>query len=306
VTQLFNFKDRASWLEGRKGMGVGSSESACLFSRPDNPLRGLSSWESPYSLSLKKRGLYEPRERDADEEQHLEWSGHIEPAIASWFAAKVLPEIGFDLDVTDPGDFAVFKDDTLPMFATIDRLLALAGEPRFVLELKNASEFMRDEWADEPPLVYQLQVQHQLSVTGLPVGYLCVSFGGGAPKWAKLPRNEAMIAILRARCSKFWDSVIRAEDPPVDAHDETARALIARYPKDDGTVTQLGDSHLATWEERIAIALEKKTMEERYALATNTLKAAIGESSSGQLPEGRLLSLRADKAGRRNLKEVSQ
>lgn len=301
-----SFPNREAWIEARKTLGVGSSESAALFSDPQNPMRGLSSWESAYSLSAKKRGLYEEKRRD-DDAEHLEWSAFIEPSIAAWFAAKVIPDLGFDLTVEDPGRFTVQRDRTLPMFSTVDRFLCLRGVPQFVLELKNASEFMRDEWgAGDPPLPYQIQVQHQLSVTGLSTGFLCVSFGGGAPRWARIDRNEALIAILRKRCVHFWQTVIADQDPPVDGHSETARALTARYPHDDGTTTQLDDRHLAMWEQRMEIAAQKKKAEERYDALTNQLKAAIGEASFGQLPEGRLLSLRRNKAGRRDLKEVTQ
>jgi predicted phage-related endonuclease len=304
--RVLDFGNRAAWLEARQTLGVGSSEVACLFSRPGQPLSGLSNWSSPLSLSYLKRGLSAARE---DDDETLDWGLYAEPSIARWFADKVLPEVDFRLSAIDPGRYAVLQPlDGFPWFSSVDRLLVQEGgapeDAEAVLEIKNASAWMAGEWAEgEPPLIYVLQVQQQLAVTGLPVGYLCVSIGGAPPKWAEVKRDESVIAILRERVAEFWRSVLANEDPPIDGHDETARAIFSRWPQDDGQSVELGDIHAKAWDARCQLHERIGDLTERKQRATNFLKHAIGSASLGTLPDGRVLSLRTDRAGRRNLKE---
>jgi hypothetical protein len=81
------FATREEWLETRRCIGIGASEVACLFSRPDNPLKGLSSWDSPLSLSWRKRGIIGPKERDDDEAEQFARLNKPRPLAADEDAA---------------------------------------------------------------------------------------------------------------------------------------------------------------------------------------------------------------------------
>lgn len=296
--------DRATWLEVRRTLGVGSSEVSALFSRPDQPLAGLSSWASPLSLSYEKRGLSERPTPDPEDEARTDWGLRQEPTIAQWFADRVLPEVEPFAEVVNPGDHTIFAcADGFPLFATVDRLIVQDGEPLAELEIKNAATWMAGEWDEEPPFLYTLQVQAQLAVTGLPVGYLCACIGGEPPKWAKVKRDEEIIAIIRQRVAAFWQTVMADVDPVADAHPKTAAALLSRWPRDNGAAVKLEDSHLELWEERCRMHETIVGLELRKDLATNKLKQSIGEATFGELPGGRLLTLRADKRGNRILRE---
>jgi len=296
---------RIEWLEARRQLGVGSSEVAALFSRPDNPLRGLSSWASPLSLSWEKRGLSEREDRDDD---ILAWGLYMEPAISDWFDKRIREEVEPLSTMVDPGRFTIYRpSDGTPWFATVDRLLAgPSGDDVAIVEIKNSSAWMGDEWDEEPPLPYVLQVQQQLAVLDLDHGFICAAIGGQPPRWARVKRDEEMIAILRARVLEFWQSVEAGVDPPVDASDSTARALLSRWPQDDGNRIALPDEAAEEWDRRQKVHEEISELEYRKALLTNTLKHRIGQSSYGDLPDGRSLSLRANKLGHRNLREVSR
>jgi predicted phage-related endonuclease len=300
--------DRATWLETRRTLGIGASEVPALFSSPQQPLRGLSSWESPYSLSMAKRGLVS-RDPARDDEDLLTWGLYMEAPIVKWFMERIAPDIDFRWAAYDPGQFTIQQREGSPLFCTVDRFLVKGADksvaPReAVLEIKNVSPWMADEWTEEPPLSYTLQVQAQLAVTGLPVGFVCASIGGGPPKWARVQRDEKMIRIIEDRVAAFWASVQANEDPPVDAHKRTAEAIHQRWPQDTGETRTLDAAMTKLWDERCDIKSTVKELDCREAFLTNTLKAAIAENGFGQLPDGRLLSCRTDKRGTRRLKEV--
>lgn len=306
------FPDRDSWLSARNQLGIGASEVAALFNDPKNPLRGISSYDSPVSLNWRKRGLIEREQRTAEDEEHLEWSTFIEPAIAGWFERKVMAEKEPFASLVDPGQWTIqtaAADQNLavvPWFSTLDRVLVdEAGKPLAVLEIKNASEFMRSEWTEEPPLSYQLQVQTQLAVTGLPYGYLIAAIGGRAPKWARINRNEKVIGIIRDRVIAAWDLIQRHQDPPMDAHPKTASAILHRWPNDSGERVSLPPASAEHWDLRQSFGTKIQALELERDLLTNELKAAIGEASFGDLPDGRALSLKTDKRGVRSLREVA-
>lgn len=309
--QEIAFDDKPSWLSARDQIGIGASEVSALFNDPANPLRGQSSYDSPLSVNWRKRGLIPRESRDDGEELNLEWSTFIEPAISAWFETKVLPEKDPFLTPHDPGQWTIQvpldygQPGCVPWFCTLDRvLLDEDGAPRSILELKNASLFMGGEWAEDPPMGYILQVQTQLAVTGMPYGYICAPIGGQAPRWKKIERSESLIAIIRHRVEDAWGAIQRKEDPPIDAHPKTTDAIIHRWPFDDGNRIDLRPEHARMWEDRAAANDRQKIAEAEYDRLTNELKVAIGESTFGDLPDGRSLSLKRDKRGDRILREV--
>jgi hypothetical protein len=291
-------KDRHEWLTLRNKLGVGSSEISALFTRPREPLRGMSTWDSPVSLNYRKRGL-SPLERYEDD-PHLEWCRiWAETAIADWFAAKVLPKEHPEWQMVDPGPFsvAVPKGDQIPWFCTADRLLC---DKDFnvvsALEIKNASAWMEGEWKEQVPIAYQLQVQQQMSILGVDFAYLCASIGGKVPRWARIKRDVDLERILKDRVSEFWQDVVENREPTMDAHPETAASLRARYPEDNGETKQLGEEFEDFWLVRQQVHEQITDLNREKALRTNQLKAAIGEASYAVFPSGRLLKCVAARA----------
>lgn len=263
------------------------------------------------------RQLFGPKGRDSDE-----WDEFVGRPLAQKPRAALEPD---DLMIHDPGEFAVATREVsgVPLSATLDRLLwrpTVAGDPlprsprdtsgmlpEFLalhvaapVELKNAAEWMRSSWTtSEPPLIYQLQLQHQLLVTGCRYGYLVASIGGQPPVWAELKADAGMQRILLRTYERFWRSVVENEDLPADYSDVTAKAIAARYPKDNGETAILPDDAEQWWKDRLAALEGIGQLEEVKGKATNNLKQAIGEATYGRLPSGVILKLAADKNGKR-------
>jgi predicted phage-related endonuclease len=326
--RFVRYPDRESWLEARR-LSIGSSDAPALM--------GESSWASPVTLNYSKRGILPPAAPDETREEELDWHRTRENEIATWWWERQqvrVPELAFrrvapKCFVWNPGDFTVGhrEVDGIPLSATFDRLLVvetdatrraadfahcsddalakLASNVVAAVELKNASAYMGKHWEEEPPLIYQLQLQHQLLVAGVSPGYLVASIGGQPPVWAQILRDGEICGILRSTYARFWASVVGDCDLPADYKEVTGKAITARYPEDDGATVALGLEEARWWSTRCNAAASIKANEELKDEATNNIKQAMGPATFGLLPDGSILSLKANKKGQRNLRLFS-
>ena len=142
---------REDWLQMRHG-GLGGSEigSAC----------GISPYQSPLVLYMRKVGLYTQEIEDNDA---MKAGRKLEPVLAEWFTE----ETGLK---TYQSNYMFRHPEHTWAIANIDRFIQEreGKSGRGVLEIKTASEYVRDEWAkDECPNHYLMQLQWYLFVTGL-------------------------------------------------------------------------------------------------------------------------------------------
>jgi len=187
--------------------------------------------------------------------------------------------------------------------ATLDRIVfggqpeaALSREGPGVLELKNVIEFKREDWQDEPPLLYQVQVQHQMAVTGFAWGSIAAIIGGRSFVWQDIPRNERFIRILLEREEEFWRRVVDQRPPAPDDSEATAEVIKALYPREQDGQVIAGPEELMPWADQLAAAkLEIKALELKEREAENHIKAFIGEHLGCVLPNGVTYTLKAQK-----------
>ena len=59
-------------------------------------------------------------------------------------------------------------------------------------------------WTDEPPLHYQVQVQHQMMSMGLDWGIIAVLVGGNEFQWFLVRANGKFMRALQERLSEWW------------------------------------------------------------------------------------------------------
>jgi putative phage-type endonuclease len=261
--------NREDWLAARRYM-IGASESAALFGC------GYAG-QSPVSIwSNKVEG-----EEDHDDEKRLKIGKLIEPALRAIFSDET------GLPCESPGEFAIYKHPELSiMGATLD---GLTEDEQGVcpVELKNVSYFNRNEWLDEPPLKYQVQVQHQLAVTGAKRGYLLGFIGGNDPIIKIIPRNDRFIeSTLMPKIEQFWQFVKNRELPPIDGSQATASLLARLYPEDDGATVIL-PQEAEQWDRELTEAKERiKHFESIKQLAENRIKDALKSATVGMLPSG--------------------
>lgn len=269
--------DRERFLEERRS-GIGGSDAAAIL--------GVSPRMSPLKLFLVKTG--QVQEPDKSELEHLWWGQKLEPVIAERYVMETARCIETRARETlrrpdkpyllGHRDYAILSAEDMPGQGT--------------LEIKNTSSFMKKEWYTEdgivdPPVYYQVQLQHYLMVDPeRPAwGSLAALIGGNHLEWFDQARNDAFIAQLEARCDEFWDRVQRDDPPEPMGSAADTEALSMLYPKAQGeSAIVLPPESLRWHEQRQAACGRIEDAKQEKELATQQLKALMGEAAFGLLP----------------------
>jgi putative phage-type endonuclease len=110
-----------------------------------------------------------------------------------------------------------------------------------VLECKTSAGESWGVWRDGVPLRYEVQLQHQLAVTGRRWGAVAVFFTDKRQfKFYEYDRNDDFIGVLVARGAEFWKHVEERRPPREDYRD--VAALQALYKLKEGEVVDLDGS----------------------------------------------------------------
>ncbi len=271
------YKSEADWVEARK-TGIGASESAILFGQ------GYAG-SSPYKLYCDKLGLIET---DKEELKFIRIGKMMEPVLRGLFREEQ------NLPCFEVGENHTFRSIAFPfMTASLDGLV-IDSDGLGVIELKNIHYFNRDEWQDGTgPLKYQIQLQHQLAVTGLKYGYLFGLVGGQEPFCHRINRNDGFIekALIPA-CKKFFDCMQSQTPPNIDGSEATAKALKLLHPDDDGSEVMLDDRFVDLDHSLQTIKANMKSLDLERRTIENEMRAAIGASTFGRIPNGVSYSLK--------------
>jgi len=263
---------REAWLAERR-RGIGASDAAAVL--------GVSPWATPLTLFADKLDLADDIERRASLEI-LEWGLALEAPIAARYARETGRE------PIDPGRFTIVRSEQHPfMLATLDRQLVDPDRGPGVLEIKTASWMKRDEWLEEPPLEYQIQVQHQLAVTGCAWGSLAVLIGGQLFRWCDVDRNDRFIDALIAKEAAFWQRVEAREPPEPDDTTACLDLLRRLFPTHTAGKVVALPADADEWDqERVRAIEDEKAAQARRRLAESQLIAALGDAEIGLLPCG--------------------
>lgn len=265
-------EERQQWL-GKRQSGIGGSDAAAAL--------GLSPWKSRLALWAEKTGKVD--RPNLDELEWIEWGNVLEEPIAQKYAQVT------GRTLIDYGRFAIRTSDSHPfMHCTIDReIQPFEGQPEHGdLSIKNVGFFKLKDWEAEPPLQYQVQLQHELAVTGLQWGSFAVLIGGQKFAWLDSPRNEKFIAHLIEKEEEFWDLVQRDIPPEVDGSDSTKDVLARLYPSDMGDAIALPVELAELAEQRRVMKEYIGSYQKKIQDIENRIKSAIGNASVGVFPDG--------------------
>ena len=268
---------REEWLEVRK-RGIGSSDAAAAV--------GLCPYKSPLELWLEKTGRTSAVEVPPGQDDPRYWGTLLEPLVAVAYMQRT------DRRVRKVN--AVLQHPTFPfMLANIDREVVGCPEVQ-VLECKTAGEFGARLWRDGVPEYVQLQVQHQLAVTGKDVVDVAVLLCGQALEIHRIHRDEAVIARLVVLEARFWEYVVQDLPPPADGSDSSAKALRQLYPGNGNTVDFSENMALSdTFVELIALKAELDTKAQQAEALKQSLQEAIGDASRAVFRTGEVTYKRA-------------
>lgn len=286
--------DRNRWLLARR-TGIGSSDAPGVC--------GVSKWSSPFSIYAEKTD-----EGELVEEQPnplFEWGRRMEPLVAEWYADLS----GRSVHLWEPYTLA-WHGEREWMIATPDALQAAPDRPEDgLLEIKAPLPWTADEWEREPPLPYQVQLQHQLEVTGHAWGTLVVQFPGELPRWWDFERHEELIAAMVATEERLWRCVESRTPPPPDGAQATADALQRMHRRQDEETTVILPGEAETWDARLAeIKAEAKALAAERAELENRITAQMGEATFGLIPgvAGRFKWARRKGSSKRTLTRVKR
>ena len=276
VPTIIPISDRDQWLELRKNT-IGASESAALLEsvteessaeEEDDDLEYSENGEpaspylSPLSLWALKTGRIETVSSPGN---RISWGTRLEPIIAAGIAEKegwtihkpegyylhpVIPRMGCSLD------FNVETDDS--------------GE-KYPLEIKNVADTERWKWRNALnewmiPGHIQIQVQHQMSVTGAEKAYVGVLFGGSEERVFEVDRNQAMIDELEASVVDFIWHIDNDVQPTPNL--ECDSWIIKRL------YAHCDPNHVIDWSEDEAAKILVVNMKNHQSLATQNKKEA--------------------------------
>ena len=250
--------------------GIGGSEAAAVL--------GISPWVSPLSLYLRKLRMMP----EQDMTPRMQWGLDLEDAVAAYYERETGRE------TKKPDSFTIYQHpDHAYMMATIDRLIEpFDDRGQGVLQIKTGGPGMKSNWIEEPPLYYQVQIQHEMAVTGSAWGSLAVFFGDYSDLIVDVERNDRFVEILVEEEGKFWERIKNQDPPPVDDSESSKEALFSQYPQDSGESIALPGDALHWDEELQVVKAHEKALRKQKTALENKIKAELELNSYGVLPNG--------------------
>ena len=266
---------RDEWLAVRKG-GIGSSDAAAAV--------GLNPYKSQLELWMEKTGRDDslPKIDPHDEESPAYWGNILEPIVASHYnkrSGNRVRRINAVLQHPDPS--------LSWMLANIDREVIGASDVQ-ILECKTAGINGARLWKEGVPEYVQLQVMHQLAVTGKQAADVAVLLGGQHLEIHRIERDEQMIVRLIELERRFWDYVVTDTPPPADGSDSADQALRCLYPQDSGKTADFSNNPALSvaYVELKAVRQSIAQQQSREALLKQTLQQSMGEATRAQFSNG--------------------
>lgn len=263
---------REDWLEVRKS-GVGGSDAAAAV--------GLSPYMSPLELWLIKTGRDAnlPRPDPHDTSEPVYWGTLLEPIVA----ASYTKQTGNKVRRIN----AVLQHASVPfVIANIDREVVGNCDVQ-LLECKTAGEFGARLWRDGVPEYVQLQVQHQLAVTGKQAADVAVLLCGQKLEVHRIVRDDRLIARLIELEANFWRYVETDTPPPADGSDSAGRALRCLYPGAGGSVDFSDDRRLSSaFADLVAVRAEIESRQQVEAKLKQAIVQAMGDANQAMFETG--------------------
>ncbi|HHU93672.1 MAG TPA: endonuclease [Alcaligenaceae bacterium] len=210
----------------------------------------------------------------------MHWGTQLEPLVAKQYQTHT----GHRVRRVN----AVLQHPEHPwMLANIDREV-LGTKEVDILECKTAGEYGARLWRDGVPEYVQIQVQHQLAVTGKQAADVAVLMHGQNLQIHRIERDEALITKLIELEAKFWHYVQTDTPPPADGSDSAAKALQTLYPQDDSTELDYSqDSQMsALFGDLVAVRHQTDQLKQREEQLKQQIQAVMGEASKALFETG--------------------
>lgn len=278
-----------AWLAVRQG-GIGSSDAAAAV--------GLSPYRSQLELWMEKTNR-SPGYQPADLDDPTYWGTLLEPMVASAYSDRTGRKVRKVNAVLQHPSFNF-------MLANIDR--EVVGSPEVqILECKTAGEFGSRLWRDGVPEYIQLQVQHQLAVTGKHAADVAVLLCGQKLEIHRIERDEDIIARLVVLETRFWEFVENDVPPPADGSESAATALRQLYQGNSTILDFTGNSALSRAFTDLVVLRDELDAKERQAeVLKQALQQAMGDASRAVFATGEVTFKRSKDGSALDKKRLAQ
>lgn len=278
-----NELSRDDWLTVRKG-GIGSSDAGAAV--------GLNPYKSQLELWMEKTGKDAglPKIDPNDETSPMYWGTLLEPIVAAHYTKRT----GNRVRRVN----AVLQHPREPwMRANLDREIVGASDVQ-ILECKTAGMNGARLWKEGVPEYIQLQVLHQLAVTGKQAADVAVLICGQELQVHRIERDETMIDQLIELERHFWRFVELDLAPPADGSDSADVALRALYPRDTGlNLDLIHDLEMsAAFSDLLAVRQSLATQTQLEAQLKQRIQQRMGEATKAVF-EGGEVSFKRSKDG---------
>ena len=284
--RLVSTKDmeRDDWLEIRR-TGIGSSDAAAAI--------GLNPYQSQLELWMQKtgKGNLLPAVDPQDDTSPMFWGTLLEPIVAAHYTKRT----GNKVRRVN----AVLQHPEHPwMLANVDREVVGAADVQ-ILECKTAGIHGARLWRDGVPEYVQLQVMHQLAVTGKQAADVVVLVGGQELRIFRIDRDEALITRLITLEKQFWDMVQQGVAPEGDGSDSAEKALRCLFPSGAGDQVDLSDDEELnlTFDELLQVRSDLDAVQKREARLRQRIQMQMGEASKALFASGGSVTWKRSKDG---------
>lgn len=281
--------EREQWLEVRK-QGIGSSDAAAAV--------GLCPYKSQLELWMEKTGRT-VRSEEPGQDSPMYWGTLLEPLVAVAYTERTERKVRRVNAVLQHPTYSF-------MLANIDR--EVVGVPDVqILECKTAGEFGSRLWRDGVPEYVQLQVQHQLAVTGKQAADVAVLLCGQKLEVHRIEWDEEVISRLIVLEARFWEHVTQDTPPPADGSESAARALRSLYTGNDTSIDLSEDTELsATFDGLVVLREEIAQMDKRAEQMRQQLEQSMGDASRALFPTGEITYRRSKDGNSVDLKRLAE
>jgi len=255
-----------AWLEERN-TGVGASDA------PDILLG------EAFSVWAEKTGKAAPD--DLDRVEAVRWGNLLEATVCEEYRVRSGRQVKHNAEKK------ISRHSDLDwMIATLDADQCDDVKGPGALEIKTTGYWPGQDWKAGPPLRVQIQLQHQIAVRDLAWGTICVLIAGQKMVPFDMDRNQRFIDAMIRKEAFFWTQVIDKVAPDPDGSIATTDTLKKLYPHDSGAVIALPED-APRWDDKI---VEAKAIIKEWEFIKrkneNKIKHALGDATTGVLPNG--------------------
>lgn len=290
------FDNDRDWLQARLN-GTGASECSAVVNR--------SRFCSEYGLYVRK---IERRVEDDDDLGHIDakrMGNYLEPVIERLFIEYGDKPPAF-WHLCEAKGLVLYRSKERPhVFCTPDRVYRYGAQPGVVsaLELKAAYFDAFRVWKEKVPIAYLLQCQQIMYVLGIQQMWIAVLGNGLEFKWHPVARDQELLDRILPRLDRFWQRVQERDPPPIDGSKSTTDAL--RHVHGDGDpekAIELDWEYAAKAEQLEAADAVAKRAQADVDKLKNEFRDALGDATTGLMPDGSRITWKTDSRGVRSLR----